>query len=145
MRFLLDAEARAGCGSPFSQPSPLSLPTNQRIRRPAEFRAVFARGRRSSNEFTNVVAKPNDLPYLRVGLAVSKRVGNAITRNLVKRRIRSTFTNMNVSKGWDVVVTAKPGSSDVPFTDLDLAIKKTMERVGVRITEGASIQTRTVV
>jgi RNase P protein component len=52
---------------------------------------------------------------------------------------------MNVSKGWDVVVTAKPGSSDVPFTDLDLAIKKTMERVGVRITEGASIQTRTVV
>jgi ribonuclease P protein component len=123
----------------------LSLPTNQRIRRPAEFRDVFAMGRRSSNEFTNVVAKPNNLPYLRVGLSVSKRVGNAVVRNLVKRRIRSTFTNMNVSKGWDLVVTAKPGSSDVPFNELDQAIKKTIKRVGVRVIEGESRQIRTVV
>jgi ribonuclease P protein component len=93
----------------------------------------------------NVVAKPNDLPYLRVGLAVSKRVGNAVTRNLVKRRIRGMFTNANVSKGWDVVVTAKPGCSDVPFTELERAIKKMIERVGVRVIEGESSQIRTVV
>lgn len=78
-------------------------------------------------------------------MAVSKRVGNAVARNLVKRRIRSTFTKMNVFKGWDVVVIAKPGSSDVPFTELDRAIKKTIERVGVRVIEGESNQKRTVV
>jgi len=52
---------------------------------------------------------------------------------------------MNVFKGWDVVVIAKPGSSDVPFTELDRAIKKTIERVGVRVIEGESNQKRTVV
>ncbi|MBT3555725.1 MAG: ribonuclease P protein component [Chloroflexi bacterium] len=123
----------------------MSLPTNQRIRRPAEFRAVFARGRRSSNDFTNIVAVPNDLSYLRVGLAVSKRVGNAVTRNLLKRRIRSTFSNMSVSKGWDVVIIAKRRSSDVPFTELDRAIRITIERVGVRVNDDPSKQPRTVV
>ena len=123
----------------------MSLPNNQRIRRTAEFRAVFAQGRRSSNEFINVVAKPNDLAYLRVGLAVNKRVGNAVTRNLVKRRIRSTFIDTHVVKGWDVVVTAKPGSSDIPFTKLDRAIKKMIERVGVRVIDSESSPIRTVV
>jgi RNase P protein component len=52
---------------------------------------------------------------------------------------------MNVSKGWDVVITAKPGSSDVPFTELDRAIKKTIERVGVKVSEDAPKQPRTVV
>ena len=104
---------------------------------------MFSQGRRSSNEFMNVVAKPNDLPYLRVGLAVSKRVGNAVTRNLVKRRIRSTFINTHVVNGWDVVVTAKLGSPDIPFSEFDRAIKKMIKRVGVRVIDGQSSPIRT--
>ena len=110
----------------------MSLPTKQRIRRPAEFRKVFSRGRRSSNAFTNVVVLPNDLPYVRVGLSVSKRVGNAVARNLVKRRIRNAFAKMDISGGWDVVVTAKPDSSEVSYAQLDHSIKKSIERAGVK-------------
>ncbi|MBN4064320.1 ribonuclease P protein component [Dehalococcoides mccartyi] len=110
----------------------MSLPTKQRIRRPAEFRTVFSRGRRSSNAFTNVVVLPNDLTHSRVGLAVSKRVGNAVARNLVKRRIRSSFSDMNISAGWDVVITAKPDSADASYSELDQAIQKSLKRAGVR-------------
>ena len=74
---------------------------------------------------------PNDLSYSRVGLSVSKRVGNAVTRNLVKRRIRSVFVNVETTQGWDVVVTAKPESADATFRDLDRAIGKSFSRVGV--------------
>ena len=74
---------------------------------------------------------PNDLPYVRVGLAVSKRVGNAVARNLVKRRIRNAFASMDISGGWDVVVTAKPDSSEVSYAKLDQSIKKSIERAGV--------------
>lgn len=106
---------------------------------------VLARGRRSSNAFTNVVAMPNDLPYLRVGLAVSKRVGNAVTRNLVKRRIRSAFASVDVSDGWDVVVTAKPESSESSYSDLDRALKKSIERVGVRVNHFGTVKSQVVV
>ena len=74
---------------------------------------------------------PNDLPYVRVGLAVSKRVGNAVARNLVKRRIRNAFASMDISGGWDVVVTAKPDSSEVSYAKLDESIQKSIKRAGV--------------
>ncbi len=76
---------------------------------------------------------PNDLSYMRLGLSVSKRVGNAVTRNLVKRRIRSVFSCMDISDGWDVVVTAKPRSSQASFAELDTAIQKSVERAGAGI------------
>ncbi|MBP38267.1 MAG: ribonuclease P protein component [Dehalococcoidia bacterium] len=113
----------------------MSLPTKQRIRHPAEFRRVFACGRRVSSEFVNVVVLTNDLPYPRVGLSVSKRVGGAVVRNLVKRRIRNSFAEMNLNSGWDIVVTARPQASEVSFTELDRAIKKSIERAGVNLTE----------
>ncbi|HIF71219.1 MAG TPA: ribonuclease P protein component [Dehalococcoidia bacterium] len=112
----------------------MSLPTKQRIRKPAEFRRVFAHGRRASNPLTNVVAAPNDLSYVRVGLSVSKRVGSAVTRNLVKRRIRNAFASMNITEGWDVVVTAKPQSSLVAYSELDEAIQKSIIRLGIEFT-----------
>lgn len=111
----------------------MSLPSRQRIRRPAEFRRVFARGKRSSSELTNVVAMSNDLTYVRVGLSVSKRVGNAVKRNLVKRRIRNTFVNLNVAGGWDFVVTAKPHSSAANYAELERAIHRSIERIGIDV------------
>jgi ribonuclease P protein component len=121
----------------------VSLPTKQRIRKPAEFRRVFARGKRTSNSLTNVAAVANDLSYLRVGLSVSKRVGKAVTRNLVKRRIRNAFANMNVIGGWDIVVTAKPNSSEASYGDLGEAIQKSVERLGIEL--ASSTETRVVV
>ena len=111
----------------------MSLPSRQRIRRPADFRRVFARGKRSSSELTNVVAISNDLTYVRVGLSVSKRVGNAVQRNLVKRRIRNTFANLSVAGGWDFVVTAKPHSSAANYAEFERAIHRSIEQIGIDV------------
>ena len=80
----------------------------------------------------NIIVLRNELPYSRVGLAVSKRVGKAVTRNLVKRRIRHALADMNIADGWDVVVTAKPQASSVSYSILDEAIQKSLKRVGIR-------------
>ncbi len=62
---------------------------------------------------------------------MSKRVGKAVTRNLVKRRIRSAFANLNVVGGWDFVITAKPQSSTASYSELESAIHLSVERVGI--------------
>lgn len=116
----------------------MSLPTKHRIRRPAEFRRVFSRGRRTSNALANVVVLPNELAYSRVGLSVSKRVGNAVTRNLVKRRVRNVFANITSTEGWDIVVTAKPESADANFADLERALTKSIQRAGIEIVSADS-------
>ena len=53
-----------------------------------------------------IVAAPNGLPYSRLGLSVSKRVGKAVTRNRIKRRIRELFRTQKKSlpQGFDIIV-----------------------------------------
>ena len=118
----------------------MSLPTKQRIRKPTEFRRVFAHGKQTSNSLINVIAVANELSYLRVGLSVNKRVGTAVIRNLVKRRIRSACANMSITGGWDVVVTAKPHSSEVSYEDLEEVIQKSVERLGIEFASSTESQ-----
>ena len=94
---------------------------------------MFSRGRRSSNNLMNVTVIPNDLGYSRVGLAVSKRVGNAVTRNLVKRRIHGVFSEIETDSGLDVVIAAKPESAYASYVELDRVVRKSMARAGVTI------------
>lgn len=57
-----------------------------------------------------VYARPNGLPVTRLGLSVPRRVGNAVGRNRVKRRLREAFrlNRAQWAAGYDVVVNVQP-------------------------------------
>lgn len=64
----------------------------------------------------DVSVKSNTLGITRLGLSVSKSVGSAYKRNLVKRRLRSLFISTNnIQKGWDIVVIPKKESLETDF------------------------------
>ena len=127
-------EARVGLGWPYRRPGPMSLPATNRIRRPAEFRSVLARGNRVSNTLMNVVVTSNNRSRSRIGLSVSKRVGSAVTRNLIKRRIQTAFANICNGGGWDLVVIAKPPSSSVSYGELYAGIESLITLLGIEHT-----------
>ena len=56
----------------------------------------------------------------RVGFSVSKRVGDAVRRNQVKRRLREVIRRRlwNVAPGWDMIVIARPGASTADYEAL---------------------------
>ena len=81
----------------------------------------------------NVAVLRNELSFSRVGLSVSKRVGNAVTRNFVKRRMRHALADLNIADGWDVVVTAKPQATSASYAVLDEAMQKSLKRLGIRV------------
>jgi ribonuclease P protein component len=116
----------------------LAIPTNQRIRRPAEFRRVFTRGKRKAGDYVNVAVLRNDLPFSRIGLSVSKRVGNAVSRNLIKRRLRQAFSDMNIADGWDVIITAKPEASNVSYSILDETMRQSMGRLRIQFSASST-------
>lgn len=68
----------------------------------------------------HLVATGDEAPT-RVGFVVSKAVGNAVTRNLVERRLRAAVrTHVGAQPvGYDVVVRALPGSAGATFAALD--------------------------
>lgn len=69
----------------------------------------------------------------RVGLVVSSAVGNAVTRNLIKRRIRNIMGTLlpEFLADTDVVVRALPRSARATFVDLDRDLRKGLRRTGV--------------
>ncbi|MGO4534888.1 ribonuclease P protein component [Leifsonia sp. 2MCAF36] len=97
-----------------------------RITRGADYRATVRRGTRFSgtNTLTYIRSNP-DSDVVRFGFIVSKAVGNAVTRNLVRRRLKAAaydllprFAGDEAATGADVVVRALPASVQAPWASL---------------------------
>lgn len=60
--------------------------------------------RRERSRRFQVLARPNGLERTRWGISVKARLGNAVTRNRVKRRLREMLRRLALPAGWDLVV-----------------------------------------
>jgi ribonuclease P protein component len=90
------------------------FPREARIRRSSEFKAISAAGRRhSSGAFVMLVATSAVSAQARLGVTVSRKVGNAVVRNRVKRRIREWFRRDGqvLVAGRDIVVIARSAAA----------------------------------
>ena len=86
---------------------------DMRLRKNAEFRAVFGARNSVSDDVLVVYALPNTLKYARLGACVSRKNGNAVWRNRWKRQIRESFRLQQdvVPQGYDYVVLPRLGAS----------------------------------
>jgi len=85
-----------------------------RLRRRAEFLAVQSDGRKLHGRHLLAIARKRSDPLLvgRLGITVTKKVGNAVVRNRIKRLIREWMRqNGWVPIGWDLVVVAKDSAA----------------------------------
>ncbi|QYJ16200.1 Ribonuclease P protein component [Rubrobacter xylanophilus DSM 9941] len=76
-------------------------------------------------------AFPNGLGHPRLGLSVSKRVGGAVVRNTVRRRLREVFhTSVGEGHGgMDFVISARPAASEASFQDLKEEFERALRRL----------------
>ncbi len=83
-----------------------SLPRKQRIQEPADFDRAYNEGRMAADPWLVIHAAPNGLEFSRIGLSLSRHVGNAPVRNRWKRVIREAFrrSQNHLPGGMDLVV-----------------------------------------
>jgi ribonuclease P protein component len=60
----------------------------------------------------------NGLPVSRYGFSISKRVGKAVVRNRVKRRLREVARSLSTKPGSDIVVIARSPAAEATYRDL---------------------------
>jgi ribonuclease P protein component len=119
------------------------LSSTHRLRRSAEFGRTVRRGARAgrSTVVVHLLVDNEGSAAPQVGFVVSKAVGNAVQRNLVKRRLREIVRSLVAAPGTPVfpersraVVRALPASSTATFAELGRDVTAALEKAVHRAT-----------
>lgn len=107
------------------------LARENRVRRADDFRAAVRRGVRVTTPHAVLyLRKRHDDEPTRYGIIVTKSIGTAVERNLVRRRIRSVGRRLLDAStvGRDIVIRALPGSAEASWVTLHDEILEGLER-----------------
>ena len=101
-----------------------------RLRKSSDFALARRRGRSWADHRLALVARANDSDATRFGFSVSKRIGNAVKRNKVKRRLKSAAIATPVESGLDLVVIARQGAREADYYELRRSLRRLLKRAG---------------
>ena len=82
---------------------------------------MYDEGQRRSSSLCTVFCRPNGLAHSRLGITTPRRVGNAVRRNRLRRRVREVFrlNQAQIAGGWDILVNPREAVGKVPFPTLE--------------------------
>lgn len=74
---------------------------------------------------------PNGRDHDRYGISTGRRLGGAVRRNRVRRRLREILRQQpnDTGHGWDILIVVRPAAVDVPFADLRSAVERLLRSI----------------
>jgi ribonuclease P protein component len=100
----------------------------ERIRRRAEYTAVYDRGRKIGGRLMTVFFLENGGPRPRLGIAATRKYGSSVQRNRAKRLVREVFRRHKPSLGLDIVVIPRREMLGADFTRVEADYMAALER-----------------
>ena len=112
-------DGRGGSASP-SEPDQ-RFPRSCRLTARRQFLAVYDMGQRVTSRSFLLFGLPNAVGHARLGITVTRKIGNAVRRNRAKRLLREVFrrNRQRLNPAIDVVVNARPGIEARSYAELE--------------------------
>lgn len=101
------------------------------VKKNTEFNNIIKIGKKYFNDIFYIYIVDNSYSYNRYGISVSKKVGNAVTRNLYKRRIKDIIDDADIKfSGKDVVMISRPKLKFCDYNYIKDSIIKIFSMIG---------------
>ena len=96
------------------------------------FRRLYHTGA-VANSHLVLYARQNRLNINRVGITVSKKLGHAVVRNRIRRRLREVYrlNEAQFAPGWDIVLVARSRAIEAPFDKLTASCLSLAKKAGI--------------
>lgn len=94
------------------------------LKKTRDFQNVYREGRSYANRLLVMYVLENGLPSNRVGISVSKKVGNSVVRHRLTRLVRENYRLREemFHSGWDIVVVARVSAKESDFHEIGSAL-----------------------
>ncbi|MEG1835857.1 MAG: ribonuclease P protein component [Oscillospiraceae bacterium] len=100
--------------------------------RNCDFRRLYGRGKSYTNPALVIYFQRNRAGICRIGITVSKKIGNAVQRNRSKRVIRAAFRNLEpqIQGNWDFVFVARSKTKYLKSTEIEKVMLEQFQKAG---------------
>ncbi len=97
------------------------LKKDNRLKKKYQFNYVYKSGEHFSDKAIVLYVTPSKTKSIKVGFAVTKKIGHAVTRNKIRRRLREIVQKHlpNFKQNYNIIVVAREGIVDFSFDELE--------------------------
>ena len=97
---------------------------SESLKKNRDFQQVYKRGTSKANRYLVMYVLPNQHMKNRLGISVSKKVGNSVVRHRLTRLIRESYrlSETRFHSGYDIVVLARPVAKDKNYFEVESAL-----------------------
>lgn len=97
---------------------------SESLKKNDQFREVYKKGKSIANKYLVIYVLENNLEINRLGISVSKKVGNSVVRHHLARLIRESYRLHEdmFNSGLDIVVVARKSAADINYHDMESAL-----------------------
>lgn len=94
------------------------------LRKNQEFQLVYKQGKSYANRLLVMYIKENGTQENKIGISVSKKVGNSIIRHRIKRLVKESYRLHleEIKTGYDIVVVARNTAKEKDYSDIESAV-----------------------
>lgn len=95
------------------------------LKKDLDFKKVYRNRKTFGNRNFTLYVKKNGLNHSRMGFSINKKVGKAVVRNKIKRRLRALYSDYEdrILPGWDYVLVVKTNVADLTFKEIHSAFR----------------------
>lgn len=115
----------------------LSMNKTETLKKNDDFKTVYQTGKSFANKYLIMYVKKNELGSNRLGISVSKKVGNSVVRHRITRLIRESYRLLEdrFLNGLDIVIVARISAKGRTYAEIESALLhlKKLHKIGKEV------------